>query len=320
MGTNLQRMRIGWILPLLLPSLAAAMEPAAGQVWMVSSRRAPYLCNCGADASQLDYWRLAPDGRWAPQSQAAFLAADDPALPTVFFFHGNRADESTAVNDGWSFYNVLRCQAGPRPLRYVIWSWPAERICGGVRGIRVDAQVKAWRSDGQSCYAAQLIARMNPRVPVTLVGYSFGTRIITGALEMLAGGPVSGQAVAPSPPPALRVMLRAVLVAAAEDCGGLLPCAQNGLALNQAERVLITVNTADPVLKRYPRLYGAGGPEALGYLGPAGGTDPSKIEIDNVSCSVGKTHDWDAYLSDRTLQARLAWYSFVLPDAGHGRD
>ena len=48
-------------------------------------------------------------------------------------------------------------------------------------------------------------------------------------------------------------------------------------------------------------------------MGPASGTDPSKTELLNVTWSVGKSHDWDSYLADPGLRARLAWYAFLAP-------
>ena len=291
---------------------AWAAEPPPSQIWLISTRHAPYSSDCGADAAGLGYWRLGADNQWLAADLKGFLAADEPAVPTVVCIHGNRSEEADAVSEGWSLYHILHSLAPNQPMRYVIWSWPAERIGGRNRA---DVQVKAARSDGQSGYLAQLIRRMNPKVPVSLVGYSFGARIITGAAQLLAGGEVAGKVVPPANPTVQRVPMRAVLVAAAEDYYWLAPNYSHGLALGQMDRVLITVNQADPVLRFYPRLYGRGGPGALGYVSPASGTDTSKTDLLNVTCSVGKSHDWDCYLADPSLRQRLAWYAFLQPAA-----
>jgi hypothetical protein len=294
-------------------SALRAADPAAGAVWLISTRYSPYCCNGGTAADGLHYWRLGSGDQWTGLDLKAFLAADDPAVPTVFFLHGNRADEADAVRDGWCLYQALLGLAPVQTMRFVIWSWPAEQIAGGLRGARYDAQVKAARSDGQACYLAQVLGRMNPKVSVSLVGYSFGARIVTGAAQLLAGGEVAGQAASPANPAAPRTLMRAVLVAAAEDYYWLAPGYQHGLAPGQMDRVLLTINQADPVLRFYPRLYGRGGPGALGYVGAASGTDTTKVEPLNVTCSVGKTHDWDCYLADPWLRGRLAWYAFLQP-------
>ncbi len=257
-----------------------------------------------------EYWRLTPD-QWTLASQEGFLATDDPAVPTSFFVHGNRNDEADAVREGYELCQALQCQTPNQALRCVIWSWPADRITGHAR---YDAQVKAARTDGQSQYLAQLLGRMDPRVPVNLVGHSFGARIITGAMQVLAGGDLAGQCVVRANPGVQRAATRAVLVAAAEDWDWLLPGACHGLALSRFDRVLITVNAADPALKHYSLLYGRRGPEALGYVGPACGTDGTKTELLDMSCSVGKSHKWDCYLADPSLLARLAWYAFLSQD------
>ena len=297
-----------------LPSGLCAADQTTGEVWLISTRRAPSFCPENPDTAQLDYWRMGADRQWIPADQKAFLAGDNPAIPTSFYIHGNRSDEEDAVREGWGFYQVLQSQAPNRPLRYVIWSWPADRIAGRNR---YDVQVKACRSDGQSCYLAVLIRQIKPSVPVSLVGYSFGARIITGALHILAGGEVAGQVLPQPDPAAQRTPLRAVLVAAGVDYDWLLPDHYHGLALDRADRVLITVNAADPVLKRYPLMYRRRGPEALGYVGPAGtpqcGQEQGKIELLNVACSVGKTHDWDCYQADPALRSRLARYAFLEP-------
>lgn len=290
-------------------SAASAGQSTAGQIWLINTRRAPCFVEGAADAAQLEYWRLG-DGQWEFANLEAFLAANDPTITTVFYLHGNRQDEVSAVYEGYQFYQTLQCQTPNHPMRYVIWSWPSDQVSNRVR---VDAQVKAERTDGQSCYLAQVLGRLDPRVRVTLVGYSFGARISTGAMHLLAGGDLGGQHVALPNPAAERVMARAVLVAAAQDCDWLSPGSCHGLALNRLERTLITINQGDPAMKHYSALYGRGGPEALGYTGPACGADGAKIELINVSCSTGKTHSWDCYSSDPNLLARLPWYAFLAP-------
>jgi hypothetical protein len=111
--------------------------------------------------------------------------------------------------------------------------------------------------------------------------------------------------------------LRAVLVAAAEDYDWLLPGRAHGLALGQLDRALVTVNGNDPVLKRYPMMYSLGGPQALGYAGPACpswlGQERHKLELLNVTCSVGNSHSWDCYVASPCVLDRLAWYAFMEP-------
>ena len=73
-------------------------------------------------------------GGWAktascqPAEAQDFRAADDAAMPTVVFIHGNNTDADEAVMKGWYVYESIRSQVGDKAFRYVIWSWPADRL------------------------------------------------------------------------------------------------------------------------------------------------------------------------------------------------
>jgi len=297
----------------LVASDVSAADSGPDQVWLISTRNAPWSCPPAGEDVPLDYRQLGPDCRWLPADREAFLASDDPAVPTSVFIPGNRADSRTAIQQGWQLYRELKCRAEGRPFRFVIWSWPADRIRGGNRR---DVRVKACRSDVQSYYLARWLGQVGPQVPVCMVGYSYGARIITGALHILAGGQVAGRGL-PEESSVDRGPVRAVLVAAAMDSDWLLPDRRNGLALSQLDHLLVLQNCSDPVLKFYPLMYGIGGPEALGRTGPACpgrlGDELEKIELLDVSCSVGRNHDWDQYICAPGLRGRLPWYAFLEP-------
>ena len=288
-----------------------ARDVPAEQVWIVSTRRAPL---CGAEhaaGAVLDYWQLDENQQWERTDREAFLSADNAAVPTSFFIHGNRSNYLWAVREGDDVLVCLRDQADGRPFRFVIWSWPADRIPGRHRQ---DVRIKAWRSDVQSYYLARCINQIDPRVPVATIGYSFGARIITGAAEILAGGVVAGYRLGESSERRAQP-LRAVLIAAALDCDWLLPGRRNGRALGQVDRMLVTRNCCDPVLRWYPLMYHVRGPRALGRVGPACaqwlGENREKLELLDVTCSVGKNHGWVHYIHAPALRRRLAQYTFA---------
>jgi hypothetical protein len=285
-----------------------ADELQTGQVWLVSSRNAPY-CSPGAGSyQQLDYWSMEPGGKWASSDDNAFMASDHPEVPTTIFIHGNRSDRDDAVREGSAIYRQLFAVKSQHPFRFVVWSWPADRIS---KRPRPDLWIKAARSDVQSYYLAQFISRMDPDMCVNLIGYSYGARTITGALELLAGGEVAGFRL-DGPRTCRTGPIRAVLVAAAIHNDWLLPGRRYGRALSQLEHVLVTYNPCDPALRLYPLLFRGQASGALGYTGPACpkclGADRKKIEILDVARSVGKNHGWLDYLSSPWLRARLGWY------------
>jgi hypothetical protein len=291
-------------------ALAARADNGPQQVWLISSRQAPCEPSACGGETRLGYWLLGPGNQWVPASLDAFLATDSAAVPTVIFIHGNRVDADRAVCDGRLVLGPLTAAARGRPFRFVFFSWPADRLSGGPRE---DAQCKALRSDAQSYYLAWLMNRMHAGTPVDLIGFSFGARVITGALEMLGGGCVAGQVLADRTPG--HGPIRVMLVAAALDSDWLLPTHRDGLALGQVERMLVSVDPVDRALHFYPRLYGRGGPEALGACGPDCpeqlGPRAAKIELVNVECEVGKVHDWNNYASACSLASRLGWYAFL---------
>jgi pimeloyl-ACP methyl ester carboxylesterase len=207
----------------------------------------------------------------------------------------------------------------------VIWSWPSDRIRGTNRK---DVRLKAAYSDVQGGYLAEFLGRLGPEAPVSLVGYSFGARIITMALDRLDGDrnaeravvePAAQDATSMEPPraPAEPPRRRAVLIAAALDAGWLAPGGRHGRALRQVERMLITRNCCDPVLRLYPLMYRVGGPQALGYVGPIClGKNREKTETAELSCAVGRAHAWSRYIAAPGLWRPLAEYSFLDSAAG----
>lgn len=294
---------------LLLVRPAGADHPSH-EVWLISTRQAPSCGSVEQAEQRIKYRRLGEECRWLEADAAAFFEAADPEVPTTVFIHGNRSSANAAVRDGWRVYRGMCREARERPFRLVIWSWPADRIPGRIRR---DVQIKAARSDVQSYYLARCLRRMDRRTPVCLIGYSFGARAITGALHILGGGRLDGRSLPEPVEPDQPALRRAVLVACASDADWLSPGRRNALALSQVDSILITRNGRDQKLRWYPRMYRRGGPGALGYVGPAGCGLSEKIELIDVSCSVGRAHSWACYEPAPELRSRLARYVFLEP-------
>jgi hypothetical protein len=297
---------------LCLAGQSAEASEATQQVWLVSTRSAPRCGDLEAERGQVRFWRLddvAPC-RWIAADAEAFCKSADPATPTVIFIHGYDNDADSAVQEGWDVYCRMKEQAGERPFRLVVWSWPTERM---LRRPRKDVQLKTCYSDIDSYYLAGLLRDIPPGSQISLVGFSLGARVATGSLQLLAGGQVAGrhlpaaaagQADRPAP------HIRAVLIGAALDADALLPGHSDGLALSLVEQALVTRNGCDRALRFYPRIYGRRGPDAMGFVGPLG---CSKLETIDVACSVGRQHAWVRYSIAPELTRRLGWYMFLEP-------
>jgi len=290
----------------------ASIPAPSADVWLVSTRGLPGGA-CPEDARP-DYWHLLSGAEWVSADQQAFLAADRGSVPTVFFVHGNWSDACDAVHEGLEFDEHLEGLAPGVKFRMVVWSWPADRV---MRRRRPDLQIKDAVSQREALCLARMLDKIHPDVPVSLVGYSYGSQMIAGAIKLLAGECYAGQTLQRHGPPR-RAPLRAVLVAGAMESDALASSDPAHQPLGLVDRILVTHNACDPRLKLYPFLYGRRGPEALGFVGPTclDPDDPNsrKVEVIDVTQAVGRHHEWEDYRDAGPLRARLAWYTFLEPD------
>ena len=276
------------------PSDAVA-EPG-DELWFVSSRSA----RLDADGRlRMPVFHYDGRGGWLSRSLDD-LAAADPQTPTCFFVHGNRVSLGQSNLVGWRYYTHLTagCRKRP-PLRFVLFSWPSDRICGSSRQ---DVQAKAVRAECHAYFLARVVDRLPAESKLCLIGYSFGTRLIGGALHLLGGGDLRGQALAQRTVDARSV--RAVMLAAATDNDHFLPGRSFQTAPSQIDRMLVTINRDDPAMKWYPMIYRFQlrrrlGQQALGYTGLAG-LDclphlRGRVEHRDVTCAVGREHGWSAF-------------------------
>jgi len=278
--------------------------------WEINTRCAP-RCRPADPASEAITFRRCENGTWQDSTRAALLDPTD-ARPLVIFVHGNLSQRGDALHAAGRLRSVLRCGAEGRAYRLALWSWPAGRV---TRGIRRDALVKAGYSDTQALYLAALLQQLDPDVPVTLVGYSFGARAVCGALHLLDGGQAAGLRL-DEPDASPPKQIRAVLVAAAMHAYWLGSGQRLGRALPMTTETTILVNSADPVLRRYAKLYGRRprcGPAALGYVGPYGLASQARdrVRLVHVHCSVGRHHDWNDYLRSGQLRQAVVQSAFA---------
>jgi hypothetical protein len=275
---------------------ARGPEPVAeDELWMVSARRAKVV---DGRAVGLDYWRYA-EGKWLKASLEDLVAAD-PAIPTCFHVHGNRVSLCEANAGGWHYYTTLTA-AGCRergPLRWVIFTWPSDRLdCGP----RIDVQIKAVRAECYGYYLASVVDRFSPDAQLSMLGYSFGTRLIGSSLHYLGGGSLRGRKLGE-----LHIEnrhVRTIMLAAALDDNHFSPGHTMQMAPTQIDRLLLGLNPIDPALKWYALLYEITfrprrGQQALGHSGVAGlkcSALNGRVEQRNMQCAVGKEHDRHGY-------------------------
>ena len=279
------------------------------RIWLISTREAgcPDTRPTAADPN-LPVCTYS-NNAWQPSDMAAFLADDDGQTRTVFYVHGNQTSAEEAKEYGLTLYrSLIGVSTDERPVRFVIWSWPSDRIGRALEDVRT----KAVYSDTTGYFLAAVFERLKATTPVTLIGFSFGTRSITGALQLAAGGQIAGRVMPHTSP---HAPANVVLMAAAEDSDWLFPGRRNGLALSPTSSLLNVYNSCDKVLKRYHWLYGRRCcAEALGYVGLATGCLPvdqrPKIAQMDACCTVGSEHNSLNYFSSSSIMDRVRPYVF----------
>lgn len=284
-------------------------EIRSDDVWLISTRHlgCEYFERKGGGVD-LRIQRSLGKGEWVEATLDDFLNSPAADQPTLFYVHGNRVNSSDAIRRGWDAYHgLLDCSHSP-PTRFVIWSWPSDAIKGVVRDVRA----KAARTYSEAHYLAWMLGQLDSRTPVSIIGYSLGARVTSGALHVLSGGELAGSTLPPDlqrPSGSARV----ALLAAALHNNWLQLNGCHELAVNQMERLLIQYNSCDVLLKRYRVIEKRGRPAALGYTGMYDdGSLGIGIEQQDVCPIVGKSHAEVDYFHSPTImeearQVLLDW-------------
>jgi hypothetical protein len=230
---------------------------------------------------------------WMAYDLKSFLKSD-PSVSTVFFVHGNQISSGQDRQIGLDVYRrLVRRNCNAAPIRFVIFSWPAAKV----PGLMKDVKVKAARTRPVGWELAWLIDQMPAETPIGLIGYSFGARIITGGLHVLAGGDLSGLALEERVHP-YRAPVRTVLIASAVHANWLGPNQFHGLAMSQVDEMLLLNNRRDLAMRYYHVSSYNGRPQALGLCGPTciSPEDAAKTHNRDLSRYDGPRHDLFRYL------------------------
>jgi len=286
------------------PALAGTpCAPRLDDLWFVNTARVP----CGRlTEAHNPCWsasRMSPGQSWQRSSIEQFFAASGDGRITVFFVHGHSVNMHWAMEGGWQIYRgiVQACPAAPPPIRFVIWKWPSE---GGGRPIP-DAREKAVIADQQSYKLGWFMGHIPAQTPLSFVGFSFGPRVIGGALHLSAGGVLDGHKL--ETPYAGRS--RNVFWAAALNHHWLAPGHRNGSAIHSVDALLNLYNCCDPIMRFYPRV---GGADALGRVGmPASwlGADAYRYAQRNVCGEVNRLHLTRNYSGNASVMASTRKYA-----------
>jgi hypothetical protein len=286
------------------PVAAAAKNCVNDQVYLINTRSIGTQCEPANMSSGLlieAYHGAGGATGWRPLSWSELAGELRDPLPTIVYIHGNRVDCGYSKSHGLAMYRSLAARKqGDGPIRFVIWSWPSSQIPGQVR----DYQVKAARTKQVGWQLAWTIDQLPAETPLALIGYSYGARVATGALHLLAGGRLGSLELADRRHPH-RTPVRAAFVAAALDANWIRPGGYHGRALEQVDELLLVNNHLDPAMRFY-HLAMESGARPLGYGGPRGlGQFASRVRSVDVTSAVGRHHAIEEYLASSSRVTRV---------------
>ncbi|WP_145098650.1 hypothetical protein [Rosistilla carotiformis] len=241
--------------------------------------------------------------------------AEDRSYLNVIYFHGNRFTAQEAIDRSLRIYRYVnrRCHNQTK-IRWILWSWPSDPILNPL----TDVRSKADRADTQALYAGRVLQHFPAPDRLEMVGYSFGGRIVTGALHTAAGGAIKGRTLPGQPLLGARIGIH--LVAPALDRHWLGRGQMHGKAVENIGAMNLFYNSRDRVLSLYAMVSKYHNPTALGFagLGPlAKRSDQLPIEIHAKDCggSVGILHDELKYFEPCCNAAEMIAASLEINEA-----
>lgn len=286
------------------------------EIYVISTRAIGCNCDPAVLLSALRCERYVPGesgccAKWQHADLMKVLTAHDSATVTVFYVHGNQIAAGQAKCRGLTNYRrLVQCGSCDQPIRFIVFSWPSTTIKGPLK----DARVKAARTRPAGCQLAWIVDQMPGDLPIGMIGYSYGSRIITGALHVLGGGRLSGLGLSERANPDRRP-IRVVLTASALHAHWLGPGQYHGRAMTQVDEMLLINNRDDRAMRFYHLSTTNGSPQALGLCGPTCiGQERHKIRSIDVSRCVGPNHVELKYLSVPGTACRF-WEYAVAADS-----
>ncbi|MCO6458301.1 MAG: hypothetical protein J5I93_23590 [Pirellulaceae bacterium] len=285
-------------------------------MWLVSTRH----LGCPGPADEppaLEVQQYLPGAGWQSSDLPALLDAQSRADRTCVYVHGNRVEWNEALSQGQGLYRrLLMADNDAPPACFVIWSWPSSQIRGQLKDVRV----KAARTNSEGYYLGWLLSALDPDRPLSLIGYSFGARVITGALHLHGGGALAGRTLPSAAGGELSELTglsaRVALLAPAVHNDWLSPGHRHELAAYDMDSLLLLYNSCDQALKRYGLTEKGAHPDALGYTGLVYRTplEPDRITQVDACCIVGKAHDEWRYYNAPSLMRRIRAHALWTDD------
>ena len=291
-------------------SNSTVCEPVRGlgEVWELSTRHYPDRFRSLPPGSlPIRPYKHSPGTGWELDSLENALV-DDGRL-TILYVHGNFMERNNARDRVLIVNRYLQAKA-KEPYRLMMLSWPSEREPHPLRDVYENAQ----SAESQALVVAQILERLGNQSRVSILGFSFGARAVTGGLHFASGGSVPGFS-SPLLYPASNQLssYRVAFVAPAVDRNWIAQGGKHALALDRVDGLINLYNSRDPILRRFRFIDRFSSPVAAGFAGFLGGpgletigapraTQPlnASKRIEQYDCGglIGTTHSERSYYGE----------------------
>ena len=285
--------------------------PAETGYWIVSTERAPQSFDHTLPRFSAVVSRYEHGAGLRKTSIEELRACLQPGIPICVMVHGSLVGDRSVEPESFRTWQWLRHGARGRPFQMIYFRWPSYKLLTPL--LSIDFAILGRRASRNGFYLAGLIKSLPPESPLSLLGHSHGTRVISSALHLMAGGAVEEMAC-----PQLQCagrQIRTVFAASAIDHDWLNPGERFERALCSTECLLNLRNPFDAALVMYP-LRRIGSSRALGVTGltekdrSALGNSHRKVRDLDVSESVGCRHFWPSYVEQTGLARAASNYLF----------
>ncbi len=266
-----------------------------GEVWEISTRHLPCsACNVVTPIPfEVHRWSQC---RWECSTieEAAGLTSENGIVPlTILYVHGNFMERGNARERVRIINNyIAKCTS--QPYRLLMLSWPSQRDHRIIRNVRDNAQC----ADSEAYYLASLLQMVTlTSERVSLLGFSFGARAVTGALHLDGGGTLPGSPILPAS--GEHEPYRVSLVAPAVDRDWLQANGRHRNAMCRVDQLVNLYNSRDPILRRFRFVDSIARPIAAGFAGFEAVGNPRSTEpligadrVQQYDCGtqIGSTH------------------------------
>ncbi|MEQ1830403.1 MAG: hypothetical protein ABL921_30880 [Pirellula sp.] len=304
-----------WLLTSLANVRAEELTGSQSEIYEISTRHLPdKFRSIPFENPCVEVNRWVGNG-WLRTSVEDVLPSEGISVLPILYVHGNFMERNNALERVRILDGYLRQQAD-RPYRLIMLSWPSQREKKPLR----DAVANAESAECESLYVAWILSRLRDQPQLSILGFSYGARSVTGGLHLDAGGAIPGFARSPFPDSGQSLQYRIGLVAPAIDRNWIESNGRHGLALTHVESLINLYNSRDPILRRYRFLDRLVRPVAAGFAGFEAVSNPvaaspltgqSRIRQYDCGGVIGTTHSERSYYGQcpyfRLLVRHLLW-------------